>query len=63
MGAPSEQYRAPAQKMTSGWKVRRTEIIRALVAALMTAHPDLTASRSARDRLTHVEGAVWPIAQ
>ena len=36
-------------RATTGWKVRRTEIIRALVGSLMQADIDLTSSRSEAD--------------
>ena len=41
---------------TTGWKTRRTEIIRALVAALMASGLDLTDSRSEEDITAAVTG-------
>lgn len=42
------------------WKARRTEIIRALVAALMTSGIDLTASKSEDDVVAAVVRAMKP---
>lgn len=43
-------------RSTTGWKVRRTEIIRALVGSLMQADIDLTSSRSEDDITVAVVG-------
>ena len=42
----------------TGWKTRRTEIIRALVAALMATNIDLSASRSEADVTTTIVRAM-----